>query len=78
MIVQRAEVLDSAYARDRAFMVERHLAARGVGDPLVLDAMGEVPREAFVSEHSRSSLTRTRHSLSRRGRPSPSLISSRA
>ena len=51
MIVQRAEVLDSAYARDRAFMVERHLEARGIGDPLVLDAMGEVPRETFVLEH---------------------------
>ncbi len=38
------------HARDRAFMVARHLEARGVFDPLVLGAMGEVPREAFVSE----------------------------
>ncbi len=32
----------------RARMVERHLAARGITDPRVLAAMGEVPREAFV------------------------------
>ena len=51
MTVQRAEVLDSAYARDRAFMVERHLKARGIGDPLLLAAMGMVPRETFVAEH---------------------------
>ena len=37
-------------ARDRAFMVERHLEARGITDPHVLRAMGEVSREAFVSE----------------------------
>jgi protein-L-isoaspartate(D-aspartate) O-methyltransferase len=36
-------------ARDRAFMVARHLEARGIADPYVLAAMGEVPREAFVS-----------------------------
>ena len=51
MVLQRAEVLDSAYARDRAFMVERHLKARGIDDPLLLEAMGAVPREAFVPEH---------------------------
>ena len=39
------------HARDRAIMVARHLAARGIADPLVLAAMGEVPREAFVPEH---------------------------
>ena len=39
-----------AHTRDRAFMVARHLEARGIFDPLVLTAMGEVPREAFVSE----------------------------
>jgi protein-L-isoaspartate(D-aspartate) O-methyltransferase len=32
-------------------MVSRHLQARGVSDPLVLTAMGKVPREAFVPEH---------------------------
>ena len=51
MVLQRAEVLDSAYARDRAVMVERHLKARGIDDPLLLEAMGTVPREAFVPEH---------------------------
>ena len=51
MALQRAEVLDSAYARDRAFMVERHLKARGIDDPLLLKAMGTVPRESFVPEH---------------------------
>ncbi len=33
---------------DRARMVERQVAARGVSDPRVLDAMRVVPREAFV------------------------------
>ena len=49
--MQRAEILDNTYTRDRAFMVERHLKARGIGDPLLLAAMGTVPREAFVHEH---------------------------
>jgi protein-L-isoaspartate(D-aspartate) O-methyltransferase len=40
---------DDPHARDRAFMVARHLEARGIEDPLVLAAMGKVPREAFVS-----------------------------
>jgi protein-L-isoaspartate(D-aspartate) O-methyltransferase len=38
------------HARDRAIMVTHHLEARGIFDPLVLAAMGEVPREAFVAE----------------------------
>ena len=38
------------HARDRAIMVARHLEARGIADPLVLAAMGEVPRDTFVSE----------------------------
>jgi protein-L-isoaspartate(D-aspartate) O-methyltransferase len=33
-------------ARQR--MVDRHLRARGVRDPRVLDALGAVPREAFL------------------------------
>jgi protein-L-isoaspartate(D-aspartate) O-methyltransferase len=37
-------------ARDRAFMVARHLEARGIADPYVLEAMGKVPRETFVSD----------------------------
>ncbi len=40
---------DDVHARDRAFMVARHLEARGIADPYVLEAMGQVPREAFVS-----------------------------
>lgn len=32
----------------RAAMVARQIAARGVRDPLTLDAMGRVPRERFV------------------------------
>jgi protein-L-isoaspartate(D-aspartate) O-methyltransferase len=51
MTAQRAEVLDSAYVRSRALMVERHLKARGIDDPLLLAAMGTVPRETFVPEH---------------------------
>jgi protein-L-isoaspartate(D-aspartate) O-methyltransferase len=51
MTVQRAEVLDSAYAQERAVMVSRHLRARGIDDPLLLAAMGAVPRDAFVPEH---------------------------
>lgn len=41
---------EDRHARDRAIMVQRHLLARGVRDPLVLAAMGKVPREAFVPE----------------------------
>jgi protein-L-isoaspartate(D-aspartate) O-methyltransferase len=37
------------HARDRAIMVTRHLAARGIEDARVLAVMGKVPREAFVS-----------------------------
>ena len=42
---------DDTHARDRAIMVSRHLRARGIVDPLVLAAMGKVPREAFVPDH---------------------------
>lgn len=37
-----------AASRQRAAMVERHIAARGIGDQRVLSAMAEVPRETFV------------------------------
>ena len=37
----------------RAAMVENQLRPEGVTDPLVLDAMGSVPREKFVSEQTR-------------------------
>jgi protein-L-isoaspartate(D-aspartate) O-methyltransferase len=40
---------DFAKARDR--MVERQLAARGIADRSVLEAMRVVPREAFVPKH---------------------------
>jgi protein-L-isoaspartate(D-aspartate) O-methyltransferase len=36
------------FARARAEMVEHQIARRGVCDPLVLEAMGRIPREAFV------------------------------
>jgi protein-L-isoaspartate(D-aspartate) O-methyltransferase len=39
--------MDSSQARNR--MVEAQIARRGVTDPLVLQAMRAVPREAFVS-----------------------------
>ena len=34
----------------RGRMVDRQLRRRGIDDPRVLDAMGAVPREAFVPE----------------------------
>jgi protein-L-isoaspartate(D-aspartate) O-methyltransferase len=39
----------------RQAMVASQLAARGIGDPRVLDAMRTVPREAFVPEHLQES-----------------------
>ncbi|HKK29159.1 MAG TPA: protein-L-isoaspartate(D-aspartate) O-methyltransferase [Alphaproteobacteria bacterium] len=36
------------YAQARSHMVENQIARRGVRDPLVLNAMREVPREVFV------------------------------
>ena len=41
------------YARRRRIMVDEHIASRGVRSKLVLDAMGEVPREAFLPSHLR-------------------------
>ena len=38
------------FAVRRRLMVETQLAARGIDDPVVLAAMGTVPREAFVPE----------------------------
>ena len=38
------------YAIRRRKMVERQIAPRGVRDLLVLEAMGEIPREIFVEE----------------------------
>jgi protein-L-isoaspartate(D-aspartate) O-methyltransferase len=39
--------------RLRREMVERQLVARGIRDPAVLKAMGEVPREEFAPAHKR-------------------------
>jgi protein-L-isoaspartate O-methyltransferase len=38
------------FERLRDTMIERHLKARGVGNPDVPEAMREVPRKAFVPE----------------------------
>ena len=43
----------SSFAALRAEMVERNIAARGVRDGLVLDAMRKVPRELFLPENLR-------------------------
>lgn len=43
----RAQTCD----RQRDTMLREHLLMRGISDRAVLKAMGEVPREAFVSEH---------------------------
>ncbi|HET9355718.1 MAG TPA: protein-L-isoaspartate(D-aspartate) O-methyltransferase [Sphingomicrobium sp.] len=37
------------FAALRRRMVERHIAARGLDDPILLGAFGAVPREAFVA-----------------------------
>src|SRR5688572_15656598 len=39
----------AGFEQARRRMVEHQLAARGIDDPLVLAAMGKVPREKFVS-----------------------------
>ncbi|MHA7827534.1 MAG: protein-L-isoaspartate(D-aspartate) O-methyltransferase [Roseovarius sp.] len=44
----------------RKEMVERHIKARGVRDPLVLDAMARVPRERFVPDHLKDQAYRDR------------------
>lgn len=41
------------FANRRARMVERQLRGRGIEDERVLEAMGRVPREAFVSARQR-------------------------
>jgi len=48
-MAQPAAQLDRL-AVDRDRMVDRQIAARGVTDPRVLEAMRRVPREAFVAE----------------------------
>src|SRR5690349_24914466 len=39
----------TGFAQQRQRMVERQLAGRGIRDQRVLEAMGTVPREAFVA-----------------------------
>jgi protein-L-isoaspartate(D-aspartate) O-methyltransferase len=43
----------SSFARQRAHMVKHHIESRGVRSPLVLEAMGAVPREEFLPSHLR-------------------------
>jgi protein-L-isoaspartate(D-aspartate) O-methyltransferase len=43
----------NSFASLRAKMVERNIAARGVQDELVLEAMRKVPRELFLPKHLR-------------------------
>ena len=43
-----ADVEEREFAHQRELMVERHVAARGVKDQRVLQAMREVPRHLFV------------------------------
>ena len=41
------------FQSEREAMVERQLKRRGIGEPHILDAFRQVPREAFVSpEHA--------------------------
>ena len=46
---------DDVWTRERLRMVEHQIAARGVGDERVLDAMRTVPRHLFVPESRRES-----------------------
>jgi protein-L-isoaspartate(D-aspartate) O-methyltransferase len=48
-----AQAPTSDYAAARAAMVESQLRPQGVTDPAVLQAMGSVPREQFLPDHSR-------------------------
>lgn len=45
-------MIDFETARQQ--MVDRQLAARGISDPRVLDAMRQVPRHAFVERHQQA------------------------
>ena len=58
-------MLDLSRARDR--MVDVQIARRGVRDPHVLDAMRQVPREAFVEPGLRGVRLRGRAAADRRG-----------
>jgi len=43
------------FENQRRGMVERHLKARGISDPLVLEAFQKVPRENFLHQNHQSS-----------------------
>jgi len=62
----------------RAAMVENQLRPEGVTDPSVLDAMGSVPREKFVSEQTRPLAYIDRAVLMGDGRflPAPAVLGS--
>jgi Protein-L-isoaspartate carboxylmethyltransferase len=45
---------EDSFQRQRREMVERQIAARGVRDPRVLEAMGTIPRHQFVPEAYRN------------------------
>lgn len=64
------------FAAARAAMVENQLRPQGVTDPLVLDAMGSVPRENFVASESRPLAYVDRAVLMGDGRylPAPSVL----
>src|SRR4051794_3874588 len=40
--------IDEDFSRARRFMVDGQLAPNGITDPLLLGAMGEIPRETFL------------------------------
>ena len=50
---KKAAPASESYAALRAEMVERNIAARGVRDELVLEAMRKVPRELFLPKNLR-------------------------
>jgi len=64
------------YEKEREAMVENQIAARGICDRNVLDAMRKVPRHLFVPAGSRVPRTGTTPCPSVTGRPYPSPTSS--
>jgi protein-L-isoaspartate(D-aspartate) O-methyltransferase len=45
---------DAPLEREKQVMLRKHLQARGIVDPRVLDAMARVPRERFVDDSARA------------------------
>jgi protein-L-isoaspartate(D-aspartate) O-methyltransferase len=62
----------------RRHMVDKQLIARGIRDPLVLAAMGKVPREKFVSVSQAQLAYTDGPCRSVKGRRSPNPTSSRS